>query len=70
MVCKPPRNACCLVKGPGHIGKPREIWDNAVQSDSHHLSTSRSIMLPRTSVPGELRIASHAPSLAGLRAFG
>ena len=29
------------VKGPGHVGKPRKIWNDVVLSDIHHLSISR-----------------------------
>ena len=29
------------VKGPGHIGKPRKMWNDVVLSDIHHLSISR-----------------------------
>ena len=28
------------VKGPGHVGKPRDIWDNMDLSDIHHVCVS------------------------------
>ena len=33
--------AAVLTKGPGHVGKPRTIWNDVVLSDIHHLSMSR-----------------------------
>ena len=29
------------VKGPGHVGKPRDIWNNVVLSEIHRVSIYR-----------------------------
>ena len=48
------------VRGPGHLGKPREIWHDLVLSEIDRLSISRSIKLLRISLPGKLSLAPHA----------
>ena len=56
------------VKNPGHIGKPSKNWNDVMMSDVHHLSISCPYQVFRTSLPGEVRLAPHAPS-PGWHAF-
>ena len=44
------------------------MWNDIVLSDTHHLFTSRPYQVAQTSLPGELRLAPHAPS-PGWHAF-
>ena len=57
----------CLLMVSWHAG-PRNTGNNVVLSDIHHLPTSGPIKSLRTSLPSELQLASHAPSL-GWHAF-